>query len=186
MQNKIIAQIPFEGFYESVCDMLLDDEINYHIESLQDENPGYDDYPNYHVDFNYLAKEYVKAYSEWLIANGYPEISLEFESLSSPREYNFTTDRIFCYINQNVIETYYKLFLANENSQQLINDMFNSRDGFSSFYSDFVNNWKTVPLVDWDYNQLMVLLPETENYHALWEDALCNGVFYNAITFKDK
>jgi len=185
MQNKIIAQIPFEGFYESVCDMLLDDEINYHIESLQDENLGYDDYPNYSIDRVYLAKEYVKAYSEWLIANGYPVINLEFESLLSPREYNFTTDRIFCHVSMQDIETFYKAFIAKDDSQQLINNMFKSRDGFYSFYNDFVDNWKTVPLVDWDYNQLMVLFPIPKSYHDVWEDAKCNGVFNNAIVYID-
>lgn len=184
MTNKILIQIPFDGFYNSVTDTLLDDDVNYHIEQLQEENPGYNDYPDYSVDHVYIVKEYVKAYSSWLVNNDFPAIDLEYDSLSRSREYNFTTDRIFCYVSMGDIEKYYKAFMVNGNNQQVINDTFKSHDGFASFYNDFVDEWKNIPLSDWDHNQLMILLPEP-NYWALWEDAQCNGVFNSAITFMD-
>lgn len=182
MSSKILIQIPFDGFYESVTDTLLDDEVNCYIEQLQEKNPEYDDYPDYSIDHVYIAREYVKAYSSWLVNNDFPATCLEYESLSRPREYNFTTDRIFCYVTMQDIEKYYNLFLQNENNQELINDRFKSRDGFASFYDAFVDEWRNIPLCEWDHNQLMILLPEP-NYWELWEDAQCNGVFSLTITF---
>ena len=184
-QNKFLVQIPFDGFYQSVTDAMIDSEIENYIYNKQEENSDYNDYPDYRVNFDYLAREYVKAYQSWMKENDYPTIALEFESMVSPREYNFTTDRIFCYVGFSDIDKLYSLFIECEDAQKIINDTFKSRDGLVSFYDDFCHEWKTKPLAEWDHNELMVLFPEPD-YWSLWENPMCNGVFCNAVHYVEE
>jgi len=184
MNNKTLVQIPFEGFYNSVTEHLIGGEIEQYIEYKQETNPEYDDYPDYSVDFQLIARGYVRLYRQWLVDNDFPDIALEFESLSSPKEYNFTTDRIFCHVDLDQLLPYYNLFMSSPDAQEKIDNRFKSRSGFASFYNDFCEDWKTKPIDKWDFNELMILFPEPD-YWELWEYANSNGLFFECITFKD-
>lgn len=166
--QKIIAQIPFDGFYGSVTSWFIDDEIDMLLEET------YPDLP-YSINFMYLAKEYVKAYKN---ISGID--SLDFLDLISPREYNFTTDKILCEVSLEDIQKLYTQFIDGGNCQTIIDARFKSRSGFASFYDGFCNGWATKSVEDWDENELFILFPEFD-YQELWEDARCNGIFYNAI-----
>lgn len=171
--------IPFEGFYQSVCDLYLDDEIEQIIEDIGA-------YPNFSIDFVGLAKEYIKAYMAYCENEYAISLNLVFEELIQPREYNFITDKIVCTIAYSELEKLHTSFMLSEEAQGKVVAMFASRDGFSSFYDDFVDEWQTKPLSDWDDNELSVLLPIVVDYCDLWDSARCNGVFSNAINYEER
>jgi len=181
--NKLII-IPFDGFYHSITDMYIDDVVTLEHDYIKDElglelpEKFYD----YQVkSFEVIARRYVEEYKDWLKSeHGLTLDSLTFESLNSPREYNFTTDRIFCELSTDDIRKLHAFALLGA-IDKAIDETFKSRDGFSSFYDDFVDEWRTKPVLDWDHNELAVLLPTPDNYGDVWEAAFCNGFFDDQI-----
>ena len=85
---------------------------------------------------------------------------ISFESMDSPREYNFTTDRVYANIPLLVM----RLFLRQSKAEgyatlnEVIGERHTSRDGFRSFYSNRIADWLDKPLTDWDHNELGSLL----------------------------
>lgn len=74
-----------------------------------------------------------------------------YVEMTSPREYNFTTDRIF--VKVPAVEFMRVLRdLPADDLDVTAAGLFTSYDGFSSFYSPNVETWGN-PLEDWDYNQ---------------------------------
>src|SRR5690606_26269592 len=110
---------------------------------------------------------------------------LEFESLDSPREYNFCTDRIFCYIP---LESAKRLFVISAKGnhkrlKEVIRERFTSRDGFISFYSNNLEEWLDKPLDQWDHNEIGTLLIAVapcfdDASWGFYESMACNGGFY--------
>jgi hypothetical protein len=148
MKNKKLITIEFfSGFYESIHGAQFDNEIEQYLE----ENDKTSDDIDYTCDFKAYSKEYVNQ------LNSEIDLNLEFESLESPKYYNYSTDRIFCNINSADIEK-----LAEYRNKpifaELIKSRFTSRDGFSSFYSNEVADWIEKPLAEYDHNELAVLL----------------------------
>lgn len=87
-------------------------------------------------------------------------IGLQFESMDSPREYNFTTDRIFCHIPLKTVRALFKASKA-ENHMSLraaIRERFTSCDGFISGYPNGLDSWLAKPLQEWDHNEIGTLL----------------------------
>jgi len=153
-QEKIETRLPFEGFYESTCDMVFDSEVEsifeYDLESLPKDKAN-DIKDKFYMSFNGWSLIHQKASKEWVefvkdYLKEYHEldINLEFKELSSPREYNFTTDRIFADIPKQdmvklinyVLENYKKSWV------KIIEDSFTSCDGFISFYSNDSRYWE--------------------------------------------
>ncbi len=191
-QEKRLIVIPFSGFYESSHDSMIDQEI----ESLfQDDCGNVHDMPD---DFWYnyngaeirkaYAKDYTENFQDWLENECGIKIKLEFESLQSPREYNFTTDRIFCYISKEDIAGLFQI-ADTEKLESIIKEEFTSRDGFSSSYSNLLLDWLEKPLMEWDHNELATLLraaietkgnPKMDDYE-LMEHSSCNGVISSLV-----
>lgn len=185
-ENRKTVVLPFSGFYESLHGSELDSTLDY---MLSDAATGCDvnDGLRYRAwdKCNWWAvwREYAKEYAE-SFAREFELPSLAFESLQSPREYNFTTDRIFCHIDAADIAK-----MRDETTpltlEKVARDMFTSRDGFISFYSPDVSEWGDV--AEWDHNQLHCLLcayiedrlcvDEFDRWAEmdLMEDARCNG-----------
>jgi len=89
-----------------------------------------------------------------------PSIRARMESIASPREYNFTTDRLFVDVPLAVMRDLFKRSAA-DNHETLaahIRRRFTSRDGFSSFYSNRLSDWIAKPFREWDHNELGTLL----------------------------
>lgn len=108
-----------------------------------------------------LAQEWVDSFDWWCKENiGTPEKSFTFESMHSPREYNFTTDRVFAYVPHAVMEDLFKKSAATEHEklEEVIKRLSTSRSGFISFYSNDLDEWLKKPLEEWDHNELMTLL----------------------------
>lgn len=159
MHKEII--IPFMGFYESIHESAIDSAF----EQIFDyDGDGEIDLPQDKIDDFWseynpidwgIYKEYCSEYVNF-IADEY-EIKLTYETMVSPREYNFTTDRIFAKIDDSEIESLFEK-TDKEILKKLIVDKFTSYDGFSSFYSNNIDAWLAKPLLDWDHNELGTLL----------------------------
>jgi hypothetical protein len=156
--EKRSIEVPFGGFYESVH--------GYNIgRRYEDENGEITDA----MSENHIQDEadYCRLYVARLakIAG----IELEYEETISPREYNFSTDRIFAKVNEADIQK--MLSNLDEISMaEYVKRHFTSRDGFMSFYSGDWSDWKNEPL---DHNQLGALLHvHLDGIDPDWEEDL--------------
>jgi hypothetical protein len=89
-----------------------------------------------------------------------PSLRLRFEEMTSPREYNFETDRIFAEIPLAVARHMFAKSKEDKHATlaAVICRRFTSRSGFISFYANDVESWLATPLSDWDHNELGTLL----------------------------
>lgn len=111
MQNKYLpVEIPFSGFYGTDHDAMFDGWLDYEQEVLQSDHDATLEQLQYlserfyqHVNWEAVRLDYAKEYTsvlETLIAdNSTIKPKLEFIEMTSPREYNFDTDRIYANIS---------------------------------------------------------------------------------------
>jgi hypothetical protein len=181
-------KLPFEGFYNSSHDAILDDAL----ESLTQDDHGNqpDDAPQLSDGINWqkvheaYVIEYVKAFKQALEL---PLESLTFEELTSPKYYNYETDKIFCTISEADLKT-----LSNSVNQgalaEKIKEQCTNQSGFISFYSNDVLEWLKKPLNEWDHNEVAILLEawikqeqiDLDPY-SLMDTARGNGVLDNIL-----
>jgi hypothetical protein len=191
MSNTLKTIIPFSGFYASLHDSELEKTLEL---AFSDDsgmpNTGLLSHAWDAVNWGQVHEAYAKNYCE-RFAREFRISSLTFEELNSPREYNFTTDRIFASISLEDV----RAILAKVDPAKLgekVRECFTSRDGFSSFYSANLEDWGDV--ATWDHNQIGTLLQtfadqETHNHEEfdqwaefeLMEDAGGNGNVDNWI-----
>lgn len=179
----MLTTIPFSGFYESHHDAELDDALDRMFSDrgtgctvngpLRDRALGACQWGLVHGNY---AAEYARALAEKF------KIAMKFESLQSPREYNFATDRIFCEIELEEVKR-----IRSATDEKAFRDearnRFTSRSGFISFYSPDVDDWGDID--DWDHNQVGTLIAAYIDEQAmgfdmgaeydLMESARCNG-----------
>ncbi len=108
-----------------------------------------------------IAQFWVEAFDWWCHENlKTPEKSFLWESMTSPREYNFTTDVAYAYVSEEVLESFFAKSAAEEHKTlaQVIRDSFASYDGFISFYPNDVETWLEKGFAEWDYNELGTLV----------------------------
>lgn len=89
-------------------------------------------------------------------------IGMTFESMDSPREYNFATDRVYGLIPLKVMRELFRRSKAEKHVTlaAVVADRFTSYDGFISSYRSHLGDWlaEAGRLQDWDHNQLGTLL----------------------------
>ncbi len=118
-------------------------------------------------------EDYARAYVNELSSG------LEFDRLDSPREYNFTTDRIFA--KMPLIAARYMLDNVNVTIfTKLCKDTFTSYDGFISHYSPDWTEWDK-DITKWDHNQLGVLLTAFINDDSV-EEQIADTLASNGYT----
>lgn len=176
-----LTVIPFAGFYESVFSDLAESSLNYLIECpeklTKEESQELCELVYDVQEFSALrhdiARAYAESFSEWFKEETGFDLALQFESMQSPREYNFMTDRIFCFVDPAKVETLYRKETDKGILAAVIKERFTSRDGFSSHYSNDLNQWiiegrpKT-----WDHNQVETLLIAKLKQHGIESDSL--------------
>lgn len=170
----MITTIPFGGFYESIHSGTIDQAEEMLFQNDRgDANGGLSErffrICNYSCVFQNYAKDYAANFAHLY------EIDLKFESLSSPREYNFTTDRIFCTISRKEVRRL-RREVDPEALAKVAKRSFTSYDGFHSFYSPDVASWGSVDT--WDHNLVGVLISAFVGEINEWdliEDMNCNG-----------
>lgn len=177
--KMLTAALPFAGFYGSQHDA----ELNYATEAMFANDQGERNaglaarvsgtchWTEVHWAY---AKEFAESYCE--------EVGIRdarFESMNSPRFYNFETDRLFIELPPQEAQR-----LMRETStaslDQVASERHTSRSGFISFYSPHWRIWGDVER--WDCNQLQTLVEayahDTEGQHeeaGLMESARENG-----------
>ena len=183
----ITARIPFAGFYCSIWDDITTQYVEREDERLDDQSIS--DHMDYRQAHEGIAKLYAEAFAEWLAETIEQPVEYEFDELTSPRYYNFETDRIFVRFPDGVMQAVLDDLRAkdNETLEQTFRDYLTSRDGFISFYSSDV---PTKPITEWDHNELYVLLEawvahrlqghggiDHELYEGVYEqaDAVCEA-----------
>lgn len=160
--EKIEARLPFAGFYESIhMDQLerimcVSDDDFYEAEKespeavkkLEEQRDSID-WQKEQIEY---AKQYVKAISKIL------GIKLAFQSLESPRFYNYETDKIYCDIDLDTYNTIMdKAAPLYEKIVKKVQDQFTSRPGFLSNYSNDFFEWLNQE-ERLDHNQLCVII----------------------------
>lgn len=201
MYEKLLTTIPFSGFYETCWSQAIDDEeshyAEYYANEMQEEIADYlrlsesevseilFRVTDYKIAYSRFAKAYADAYNKWISEALGWNLGLEFESLDSPREYNFCTDRIFCYIPLESVKRLFAISAKEDHNQlkEVIRERFTSRDGFISFYSNNLEEWVNKPLSQWDHNEIATLLiavaPSFDDASwTFYEDMAYNGGFY--------
>ena len=183
--------IPFSGFYCSVHDRELDDTLEQMFQNdCGDANHELVYRASNSMDWRAVhtayAKEYCVNFSSWL------ELDLEFSEVDSPREYNFTTDRVFALIREDSLKRAYDK-VDTPRLRILVRDRYTSRDGFVSFYESDLDDWPA-DVLQGDHNQVGTLLTaladqrssdsdgftQWEEYNLMEYDR-CNGVFENLL-----
>lgn len=198
------ARIPFAGFYESKWSAGVDSEEEQYFESLKEEHSLTDEdmgemqewmwrHARYHRSYLHIAQEYVSPFQDFINEGLGLSIKLTYKDMSSPREYNFETDKI-------VVEISYEdaIKLARRVGRNALRkaakDMFTSRDGFISFYRNDPAEWGR--LRGWDWNHMYCLFQAAvdvigeEDYEwPIYEDFSGNGhfgeAFYRAFDEKE-
>lgn len=175
MSDRTIIKLPFPGFYDSWYSDELDVEEEREAENLaeREEEEGHPvelrlnasefaellfDVTDYSAAKQAIARQYVSVFDEWF-ANQCSTwaLGLEFESMSSPREYNFSTDRIFAWIPCRKVQALFNM-VNRDTLAAVIRERFTSCSGFISHYSNDISDWLEKPLTDWDHNELETLL----------------------------
>jgi len=170
----------FSGFYESIHDGAFDDEETRIIEDYPGHN--WDDF-RFKYDRIGYCKNYVSAIASEI------GLKLEFMELTSPREYNFTTDKISVYITNKELKIISSA-LNSDTLKNIIKKRFTSRDGFMSWYSNDIEEWKEKPVKDWNCVELGTLLDawiidsESKDYYndldyVAYEYCQGNGQYVN-------
>jgi hypothetical protein len=148
---KLQTYLPnFNGFYCSFIDAEIDNVIEMELEYYNDEhkkNITYDDLIiNYEAITNEISQEFTDFMQPYYnIFNS--NIKLKYQSLHSPKYYNYTTDSINIELSYNkakltkYIKAIYKDTDMYAYLKELIKNNHSSRDGFASFHSSNIDNW---------------------------------------------
>ena len=172
-------RIPFDGFYSTMHGVKCDDrelmefcvenniiEDLYSVEDLTAEM--YEKFDNWRgAKYQDIQKEYCEEYTQNFFKRLNRDIKLQYKTslelkpssvvMTSPREYNFTTDRIFCKVDYNLL---FDLFCMVDKKilDAKIKEDYTSYDGFASFYDNSVSgeDWKDAK--NFDHNQWCTVL----------------------------
>jgi hypothetical protein len=206
MTDTRIINIPFSGFYES----LWSSEIDHHEEQEAEhfaERQAEEGIPeplrldgsdfaellfecaDYRKIHEAIAKTYAEAFNNVISEAIGVELGMTFESMTSPRYYNFETDRIFCHIPEASVAALFELSKLDGHKAlaKVLEGRHTSYDGFHSFYDNDVAAWLEKPLEDWDHNELCSLLLAAMLRAGIaedWQESVfyavveCDGIFH--------
>lgn len=157
MNNPVKIELPFAGFYESLHDDAIDRALEggFNYDHEKDEEIEAPDFWGADIDFSAIRKEYCEHY----VAAFAEEfgLTLTFDEMTSPREYNFSSDRIFCTIPREEIDKIRTEVEADPLWAEEVKERFTSRSGFWSFYEPDLKDEKWARAV-WDECQYEVLI----------------------------
>ena len=164
MKVKTISTIPFQGFYNSLYSYAIEGEIesslDWYTEDYDLTEAQRDTLANGYLEKNTsefyynISKDYAESFIYEIERETGLSLNARFESMESPREYNFQTDRIFIELPETSAVAFVNYILANhkEELEKLIAQRFTSRDGFWSNYDNTLEAWGNPS--EWDLNQL--------------------------------
>lgn len=176
--EMLLINIPFDGFYDSIYSDEVDHIAEREADNFADDRQTEEGVPpelrldaqtvasilfdvtDYHAIYAKVAEEYTAAFNEVASELLDVPLSLTFESMTSPREYNFATDRIFAHIPLATVQALFDKSAADNHATlaACIKERFTSYDGFLSGYDNTLAAWLDKPLIEWDHNELGTLL----------------------------
>lgn len=141
-ENTIEIEVPFSGFYHSVHDMHIDNWVDFMLEGDEAEYLGitHDELSDklYSMDYSKIreamCKHYIQAYNAIFYDNFNIELDLKFSEMTSPKFYNFETDRLYCTIEKGVFDQVVAL-LDDDKIQETLSDKYKSHSGYHVFDS---------------------------------------------------
>ena len=144
----------FYGYYGSIWDS-SEVDVSYEIDNINQERHAnglegeveYDDiewnWDGYYAELNTAITSAVEGF----VRECGIECEFKFNHLDSPREYNFTNDEIIVDATfPKPIQLWRKIIQHKAAIEKYIKERFTSRDGFISFVSNDINEWRE------DYN----------------------------------
>ena len=189
--NKLESTIPFCGFYCSFIDDDIYYQIGQQIEWDSDLNDLNEDEQQVLED-SYLSVNRSSFYNE--IAEHYTDLYIDainkrlegftlnakFNLLTSPREYNFETDRIFIDIERDHAIDFIKYIIKNykKELENKIKERFTSRSGFWSHYKNGLDLW-TKDYSEWDHNQIGTCFELIDFDELYFYESLSETIGYN-------
>lgn len=140
----------FPGFYETIFSEIYIEESERY--SLQDQYPDFEHLEDWEINSdayrNAVAKEFAERYIDELNDRLQLGIKLTSESIESPREYNFTTDKIICSIEVGVYDEFIEKITHLMNNPEhrvqltkIIRERHSDAPGFWSFMSNDIEDW---------------------------------------------
>jgi len=163
MKHEI--NIPFDGFYESVYSWMIDDvlereaEYRHEQENIPEtEESDFWDIIDNHANYGDMEQVIVDSYVDIFASE--TGLTLDLKEMVSPKEYNFTTDMIYCDISESDVKMMFDVSKADKHKtlEYVIKERHTSRSGFISFYDNDIDKWLAKPVADWDHNELNTLL----------------------------
>ncbi|NJN00049.1 MAG: hypothetical protein HC800_25520 [Phormidesmis sp. RL_2_1] len=161
---KLITVVPFPGTYGSWFDL---DEVTPDPDMSEKQIEAFWESFDFSAWINELAKEYTSLYSAELsdilqdrydTSGEYPDL-LVFESVTSPRQYNFSTDTIYAYIKPKFVELLYSYATKNTDLlQHVITERLTPYPGFSPSYSNRIEDWLDRNPLEFDHNEIETLI----------------------------
>lgn len=130
----------FPGFYGTVFEY---DRESEDIEYYNEENGTDLDYDDFEFDYSDYHNRVAKAFINRLETElkQFLPIKIEFQKVSSPKEYNFTNDSLYVSVKLSV-DKLIKLIRDREPAAaQYFKDTYTSCSGFISFHSHRVHDW---------------------------------------------
>ena len=166
--TKTLVKMPFSGFYNSTHDSIIDSALEYESECYADSEKANDiildvlNINHYDKIREELSKVFVESINELFWYEYDIKLNLEFDSLKSPKFHNYSTDEIYCYIDNDKINELIAL-LDNENDFiEVLKDKYQSCDGFIVFDS-------TLQAID------------NKDYSLFFSDLLCQLIDFDSI-----
>jgi heme-degrading monooxygenase HmoA len=187
--HAIMCISEFPGFYDSWLSQKIDDEQEQFVEYFWEDGERFEEYfsksfvrdatgkyeqeirdimneafcnGSQIFDYDLCRKELAESWVQQLnheLSTEHLAPTLTYESMTSPRFYNYETDRVFVHIPWTQMEAIYEYVKGTEAFKTIITERFTNRPGFHSFYSNDVEVWtKKEPLTEWDHNELGAVL----------------------------
>lgn len=165
--EKLITAVPFSGFYNTIHGDLFDRELEHDTDYFSHEVhvnkeaadlyiSEMQDCVDWQKAHEAYAKDYVELFNEYFEGETGVKLDLEFESLESPKFYNYSNDRIFAYITPEKLKEVYQAAKKSAFAER-IKERFTSYDGFASFYSNDIEQWPD-DVLEFDHNEIETLL----------------------------
>ena len=143
--------IPFEGFYNSIYDSVVENIIDNEIEEGYLEK---DDNVNYKGIFDAMAQsifdDIIEIFIDKTNINELYSNHIIYEGLSSPKFYNYSTDKLMSKISYNNYSLIYGKYIINDDFVNYVNESSKSKDGFASFYEG-INSVASEPSIFLEY-----------------------------------
>jgi hypothetical protein len=141
-ENKIVIEIPFSGFYHSIHDQYIDLWLDYMTSNDEAEFLGITQEELedrlYTMDYSSIRKaiclHYIEAYNAVFYDEHDIDLELSFHAMTSPKFYNFETDRIYCDIDQSKFNEVIAL-LDDDKIQSVLSGKYRTQAGFIVFDS---------------------------------------------------